>query len=96
MLLLQAQGNWLPTKAFTLAGMGAESCATAFSPAYESRTEDWVLGFFSGLNAASGKNVGQGTDAEGLVGEVRLACQSKPSAKMVEAALKAYRKMESR
>lgn len=78
---------------FTLIGMGVESCAKAFNPTYADKTEDWILGFVSGMNAVKGSNVGRNTDAQGVIGEVRLICSQRPSMRMVEAAAEAYKKM---
>src|SRR5215472_10460573 len=50
----------------------------------------WILGFWSGLNAAKNGRVGSNTTAAGVVGEVRLYCSNHPSASLAQAALTTY------
>ena len=53
----------------------------------------WVLGFWSGLNAAKNARVGDSTTASGLIGEVKLYCSSHPSVSLAQATLDTYTAM---
>jgi hypothetical protein len=50
----------------------------------------WILGFWSGLNAANDALVGDSTTANGVVGEVMLYCASHPSVSLPQATLDTY------
>jgi len=50
----------------------------------------WILGFWSGLNAAKNARVGDGTTANGVVGEVKLYCSAHPSVTLAQATLDSY------
>jgi hypothetical protein len=50
----------------------------------------WILGFWSGLNAAKNARVGDVTTSSGVVGEVRLYCSSHPSVTLPQATLDTY------
>lgn len=71
------------------------SCATASSSltADGSAVAYWVLGFVSGMNTDSGAMVGNGTDTNGLLGEVKLYCDAHPSASIFVATALTYRKL---
>lgn len=84
-----------PNGGATVFGEGNSSCAKAFSPQRENLTFNWVMGFWSGLNAAANVSVGKDTDAEGIVGEVGLICEREPSKPLVVAAFEAYQKKRS-
>jgi len=53
----------------------------------------WILGFWSGLNAAKNARVGDITTASGVVGEVKLYCSSHPSVTLTQATLDTYAAM---
>ena len=70
-------------------GIGSASCATWKLNAtrdYEGKT--WILGFWSGLNAAADKAnfVGIDTDAPAILAEIALICAKSPSRKLQDAA----------
>ena len=50
----------------------------------------WILGFWSGLNAAKNARVGDATTATGVIGEVKLYCVSHPSETLPQATLDTY------
>jgi len=50
----------------------------------------WILGFWSGLNAANDALVGDRTTANGVIGEVKLHCASHPSVSLPQATLDTY------
>jgi hypothetical protein len=50
----------------------------------------WILGFWSGLNAAKNARVGDATTGSGVVGEVKLYCSSHPSVSLPQATLDTY------
>jgi hypothetical protein len=54
----------------------------------------WILGFWSGLNAAHNGLVGDGTTANGVIGEVKLYCASHPSVSLPQATLDSYAAMK--
>jgi len=54
----------------------------------------WVLGFWSGLNAAKDARVGDETTANGVIGEVKLYCASHPSVSLPQATLDTYDAMK--
>ena len=54
----------------------------------------WILGFWSGLNAANDALVGDGTTANGVIGEVKLYCVSHPSVGLPQATLDTYAAMK--
>lgn len=55
----------------------------------------WILGFWSGLNAAKSAHVGDATTASGVVGEVKLYCSSHPSFSLAQATLDTYVSMRT-
>ena len=54
------------------------------------------MGYWSGVNAMHQSNheVGTTTDAQGIVGEVKLICQSQPSTSLAGSAILAYAKLD--
>ena len=54
----------------------------------------WILGFWSGLNAAKDARVGDETTASGVIGEVKLYCASHPSVTLPQATLDTYGAMK--
>ena len=54
----------------------------------------WILGFWSGLNAARNGLVGESTTASGVVGEVKLYCASHPSLGLAQATMDTYANMK--
>ena len=73
------------------------SCATADTSITVSGNaiSYWILGFWSGMNNALGKQIGRTTDTAGLLGEVKLYCDAHPSATVTEASLMTYLKFET-
>lgn len=55
----------------------------------------WILGFWSGLNAAKNARVGDSTTASGVVGEVKLYCSGHPSVTLPQATLDTYDAMRT-
>lgn len=55
----------------------------------------WVLGFWSGMNAARNARVGDNTTASGLVGEVKLYCAAHPSMSLPQATFDTYAALRS-
>lgn len=54
----------------------------------------WILGFWSGLNAVNNALVGDGTTANGVIGEVKLYCASHPAVSLPQATLDTYAAMK--
>jgi hypothetical protein len=80
----------------TYFGAGDWSCATWLAtPESEAIGNLWITGYWSGRNVAEvdtakPEDVGQSTDARGVVGEVKKLCQANPSAKLLIAADEVY------
>lgn len=55
----------------------------------------WILGFWSGLNAAKNGLVGDSTTTNGVIGEVKLYCTSHPSMGLAQATLDTYANMKA-
>ncbi len=71
---------------------GGISCATWLSsPSSEQTGREWLLGYWTGMNAAAARGgshnggVGESTDVNGIVGEVRLVCEQEPSRSLIAA-----------
>ena len=94
-ILLGAAAAQSPTPAYML-GAGTGSCASAFSPAQQFDTESWIMGFWSGLNIARLSMNGANTDAEGIIGEVRLVCAQHPSKALGLATIEAWKKLANK
>jgi hypothetical protein len=54
----------------------------------------WILGFWSGLNAANHALVGDNSSASGVIGEVKLYCAGHPSLGIAQAAFDTYAAMK--
>ena len=85
LVLLTAQSKADTTNLLTF-GIGQSSCAKWLStPALEIEGNDWILGFWTGVNvgtffAGGGRgNIGHSTDAFGIIGEVKKLCLNSPS-----------------
>jgi hypothetical protein len=77
-----------------ITGIGRMSCAYWLSePVNEG--EGWMLGFWSGLNYANARTVGQHTDGEGIITEVRKVCATRPSMTLAGATFAVYSQMAS-
>ena len=79
-----------------LFGHGGESCASAWRPESVRSSENWLAGFWSGLNFERGAQAGRYTDFTGMVAEVRLICDKEPSLTLAYAAVQTYEKVRSR
>jgi hypothetical protein len=78
-----------------ITGIGRMSCAHWLSQSVN-EGEGWILGFWSGLNYANTRTVGQRTDGEGIITEVRKACATRPSMTLVGATFTVYSEMASK
>ena len=81
---------------YLIAGLGGSSCATWLNdPNHEDLVTSWVLGYWTATNVVAPVNhhVGQNSDADGIMAEVRLVCQANPSMRIQEATGIAYGKM---
>ncbi len=54
----------------------------------------WILGFWSGMNAANHSLVGDRTTASGVIGEVKLYCAGHPSIALPQATFDTYAAMK--
>jgi hypothetical protein len=75
---------------------GKESCGSwLLEPSRNLEVEEWVLGYWSGMNANEPHTqVGHTTDALGIMGEVQLACKNDPSLTIISATVQTYNKLE--
>ena len=84
-----------PPQQALIAGIGRMSCAHWLSESFN-EGEGWILGFWSGLNLANARTVGQHTDGGGIIAEVRKVCATRLSMALVNATFTAYSEMASR
>jgi hypothetical protein len=92
--LAQAPSGQEPKGQALITGIGRMSCAHWLSQSFN-EGEAWILGFWSALNHAKARMVGQHTNGEGIIAEVRKVCAGRPSMTLVGAAFTAYSEMES-
>ena len=78
-----------------IAGIGRMSCAYWRSESINEGAA-WILGFWSGLNHANARTVGQHTNGEGIIAEVRRVCAARPSMTLAGATFTAYSEMASK
>jgi hypothetical protein len=74
-------------------GIGQMSCAYWLSlPTREHEGEDWILGYWSAVNAVNTANhlVGSHSDAEAIFGEIKKICGAEPSTKLASAVARVY------
>lgn len=82
---------------FGLFGIGHFSCAKWLSRAdYEMAGENWIAGYWSGLNLFNEKNklIGMHSDWEGIIGEIKKLCLSQPSSLLATAAGNVYHQFQ--
>ena len=78
-----------------ITGIGRMSCAHWLSQSVN-EGEGWILGYWSGLNFANARTVGQHTDGEGIITEVRKACATRLEEAFEERAAIFYRTGDSK
>jgi len=74
-------------------GIGRESCAEWQSTQITERDgENWILGYWSGVNTANPQNpfVGKSPDGAGIIGATKLLRQKEPSATLQDATVRIY------
>lgn len=85
-----------PTQGSANVWGGDQSCATWLSNQTERAAGNWwVWGFWSGLNAQVAGNVGHSTDANGIIGEVKLYCDTAPSTTLISATNQVYKRFKA-
>ena len=94
-LALALQAAVPPRQSFSVNGIGNKSCATALLPENYQESYAWIMGFWSGMNGVIGGMVGAKTDGNGIVGEVKRACDLRPSEPLAVAAYDTFRVMAS-
>ena len=76
------------TEPLAILGIGRLDCATAFRPENRAETSTWIIGFWTGRNAArltsDGRRtqVGRNLGENGVVAEVERRCQKEPTSTM--------------
>lgn len=88
-LLLAAQAVTIPHASVAQYGMGIQPCAAVRADAGPARAS-WILGFWTGLNAAFGRSVGKSTTPQGIVAEVERRCATLPTRTLAEVTLATY------
>jgi hypothetical protein len=75
-------------------GAGTLSCG-AWQSSGSVEYEDWILGFWSGLNnySITNRNVGQTTDVFGIISAVRKACADDPTLPVAVATVNVYARL---
>ena len=84
---------------FLVFGIGLSSCAHWQStPSRQREGAIWIYGYWSAANhiADTQRQTGRHTDADGIVGEVKKVCDTRPSMGLVEAAGIAYFNLSKR
>jgi hypothetical protein len=79
-------------------GMGIKSCANWKLNSYNDYAgQTWILGFWSGLNAAAdtANFVGIDTDAPAILAEIALICSNSPSMKLQDAIIAHYSRVRA-
>jgi hypothetical protein len=83
-------------------GVGQNSCAHwTTARGEEVQTAVWIMGFWSGLNFATGAwqkadaKTGGTTDADGIIEEVRKVCKEQPSLGIGSAVFQVYVQFQS-
>ena len=93
--LAQTPSGQEPKGQALITGIGRMGCAHWLSSQSLNEDEAWILGFWSGLNHAKARTVGQHTDGEAIIAEVRKVCAARPSMPLADATFTAYSEMES-
>lgn len=71
-------------------GGGARTCQAALEPVNYAASYAWLMGYFSGLNSGTGGTTGQTTNGDGIMAEIRTACQREPSRSLIDVAEDVY------
>lgn len=50
------------------------------------QANNWLIGYWSGLNSGLKSKVGRSTSAVGILGEIKLLCEKRPSLSLIDAA----------
>jgi hypothetical protein len=75
-------------------GAGTESCATwQANEASLDQGNNWIEGYWTGLNEGADQTTGKKTDAAGILGAVALLCQSNPTKTIIDAATSVWSDM---
>lgn len=85
-----------PTQPSSYIWGGQQSCATWLSDAAQKATGNWwIWGYWSGLNVQSNGTVGHSTDANGVIGEIKLYCEAAPSTNLINATTQVYMRFKA-
>lgn len=95
MILLTLALATADMRPITAYGVGRASCATAMARENYSDSFNWVMGYFSGRNQEGPVSVG-GTDGAGIMGEIKLICDARPSEDLFDAAHQVYERLRTR
>lgn len=95
-LLIMAAALWTPlnNQKFTNWGVGRTLCSEAWVPGAAARSQDWVHGFWTGLNLGTRQDIAEGTSSAPFVARVRLHCVQEPSDQLFNASVKAFLELE--
>jgi hypothetical protein len=52
----------------------------------------WIAGYWTGRNIDGARTIGHTTDQNGIIAEVRLACEAEPALSLVGAASRVYKR----
>ncbi len=74
-------------------GIGQRTCATALAADKHISGYTWVMGYFTGINAATDAQVGHTTDGYRIVAEVEALCRDEPALQLIDAAERVYIRM---
>ena len=88
-LILMAQAVTIPHASVAQYGMGTQTCAVVKADTSGARAS-WILGFWTGLNAAFGRSVGKTTTPQNIVGVIERRCATVPERTLGEVTLATY------
>lgn len=92
-----AQDAWPPGAEYGLVVSSCQSYLNSYQNGQAASYEQAALGYFSAMNAygnTKNRNTGAGTNAEGIVGEIKLYCLYHPSDQLSKATLMTYAKIQ--
>ena len=75
-------------------GIGNESCLSATDPERSLEREVWIMGYWSGLNAANKTLTGKNTDIFAIFAEAERRCNVAPSEKLMQIVLDIWWSMQ--
>ncbi|WP_375396536.1 hypothetical protein [uncultured Sphingomonas sp.] len=89
-LIMAAQVVPISSKPVLQVGIGTQLCSSAMDGKLSAARASWILGFWTGLNAVSGRSVGRKTNAQAIVATVEQQCKALPTKPLALVTLAVY------